>query len=444
MNAIFSYLDDLGITSFDKLNEYMSTNDIKEIFNMAKYLRFIIDNNFEQNPYSPFSFVPSGDISGTGGCSGIECRIKRATQFSYWSALYADTIYLSLEYITSAHFVDDIQEIDDYDMFIHAIKSDIAILLTYKSLIEHKIVKITPSNISLCPHCLQEVLLGDKSTSIVLKLEQEYISDAKITICDHYPRDREIIFLLENLNDFFPDHPSYYHITGRAYDKLVNGEKSFTKKVKTIRTKQHVIRQLLQEQISETSRHSIICKELNSKCITSAPIDLKLFEFSKNTSFDGNIRSYDKLPKYDMPFVKDTSLDNIIRLREIESDSFNRYRLALNCAIKEAYANNDQRNTQQIFDDIVYPQLLHLNEQLHKAKSGVFKKTFSTISINICVIVAGIYTGIIPKNYPEIITAMGGISTLIGAGHSIFNSNTKINDTLRENDFYFLWKLLRN
>ena len=71
----------------------------------------------------------------------------------------------------------------------------------------------------------------------------------------------------------------------------------------------------------------------------------------------------------------------------------------------------------------------------------MFKKTFSTIVMVGSVISAGVYTGIIPPNAPEILAAIGGTSVMTSAGINVMNNLTNKKSTLRENDFYFLWKL---
>lgn len=153
---------------------------------------------------------------------------------------------------------------------------------------------------------------------------------------------------------------------------------------------------------------------------------------------------YNVIPKYDMPFVANITIEKALHLREIEGESFNKYRIALNKSISEQCKTNSTVEWSNIYDDILFPAFSELDEKLKNIRKGIFKKTFYEIALVGTVISAGIYTGIIPSNITDIMKSIGiGTDTSITVTHQIFD---KVPDkaTLRENDYYFLWKLKRD
>ena len=111
----------------------------------------MVNETFVYKNYTPFSFIPSGDISGVGGCSEISCKINGANNFLLFSGLYADNVYLTLDFLTSVHFDTDIDDIYTYEFnFRYMIYCDFAIICTYADLINANIVQIAPVEKNIC------------------------------------------------------------------------------------------------------------------------------------------------------------------------------------------------------------------------------------------------------------------------------------------------------
>lgn len=113
------------------------------------------------------------------------------------------------------------------------------------------------------------------------------------------------------------------------------------------------------------------------------------------------------LPEYLLPFTNNIDLKTELKLREIEGESFNKYRIAFSNAVSEQCKTNAYTCWQNIYYDIVYPELCNLNMKLENIKSGAFKKTFSNILLTSAVISAGVLSNIIAKDSTSILTALG-------------------------------------
>ena len=91
---VIDYLYELGLTSLEKIESYFLKTDIDTILSFDEYIGELVYMDWKIAEYSPYSFAPSMEVSGFGGCSEISCKIRRANKFIKFSSLYSDCIYL--------------------------------------------------------------------------------------------------------------------------------------------------------------------------------------------------------------------------------------------------------------------------------------------------------------------------------------------------------------
>lgn len=443
MNELISYFDDLDILSYENLEKYIWESELQMLIDVAVQVRTIVDRMFTYKEYTPFSFVPSGELSGVGGCSEVSCKIRRADNFSVFSGLYADNVYLTLDHLTSIHFDTDIDDIYDNEFnFRYMLWCDFAIIITYVDLINLGIVQIVPTQKNICLDCFQKQLLGLPKPVDLSSLEQYYLKKAKLMVEEYDPEESSIRISFENMDEFFPLHTESITFVGDILDLLPMKERKSNITIKNPKFKKEVVHSIIYDEFSEVCLYSLCCKNLDSKFITSKPSDGIFLEMTNpNKRSSQNITQTRNLPLYDLPIISNAPISTILRLREIEEDSFNKYRIALNKAVQEHYNAENSIQIREIYDDIIYPAFQQLDERLHNLKSGMFKKTFSTIVVVGSVISAGVYTGIIPPNVTQILAAIGGTSVLTSSGITAIDNLVNKKAALRENDFYFLWKL---
>lgn len=167
MSELIDYLESMHLLTQERLFDYICENDITTLNTLVLYMRELIDADYVVSEYNPFVFVPNGDISGTAGCEELSCRIGRAEKFAIFSALYADKVYIQLNFITEEHYeLYDIEEIEMDEQMSQKYKievlTDMSIILVYAELIKNNIVVITPSHKMLCPNCFQREVFGKK------------------------------------------------------------------------------------------------------------------------------------------------------------------------------------------------------------------------------------------------------------------------------------------
>ena len=441
MSKITEYLAELGIHDDALMLEYITRSDIKTIHSLVLHIRDLIDNEYVMKDYTPFTFVPNSDISGAGGCDEMSCKIKRASNFSVFSALYADRVYIRLDFITSEHYeLHDIDEIESCCEMSYGykdkVKQDLFLILEYYELIEKGIICITPARHMICMDCFQKALFGTKNHIDISELKSDYAIKAKVVLREF---DGDIGYAavgIENVDEFFPDHDMFWNITNPESLTILSKEKEGSE-IKNKVFANEFVENFIEEEIMEACHTAIYCHEQSARLITNKASDSMFFGMNTNNNLNHLENQFNLLPKYLMPIVKDLSLENLIRLREEENESFNKYRIALSKAINERAHTNSERDIMEIYDDIIFPEINNLNMKLKQLKQGNLRRFFGTLSIITTVIVANRFGNMIN---PSLLSATLPFGVAIGANFVLDKlANKKAN--LRDNDFYFLWKL---
>ena len=444
MSKITEYLKELNLKSYKQVDSYIYDNSITTLNSLVLYLRELIDTEYTVSEYTPFTFLPNSDISGAGGCEALSCKIHRAKDFSIFTALYADKVYLKLDFITSEHYeLHDIDEIEhDAEMeegYKIKLKQDMYILIAYFELIENNIICITPARFMICPDCFQKSFLNSKSKKDVSKLKSDYVKKAKV-ILQAFDGHGHAEVRIDNIDEFFPDHPLYYNYDNPEVLKLLKNEKVGTE-IKNKDFTTDLVNGFIENEILEASYTAIYCNEQSARLITNKLSDAMFFGISKNSN---NLRimeeKYKSLPEYLMPIVYNLDLENLINLRNEEQESFNKYRIALNKAIYENQKMNNENDSIKIYDELIYPELNNLNMKLKQLKQGSLKRTFGTISVVGSVIVANMFGDLFN---PTLLTATVSFGTTVAAvgTNFILDRQSKKKANMQNNDFYFLWRL---
>lgn len=449
MSRVIEYLKEINLDNRKKVENYIRNSTTEELVILIEHLRNLIEQDYVVKKYNPFTFVPNNELSGAGGCFEINCKIERATRFAIFSSLYAEDVYIQLNFITSPHDSFNIKEIDSDSQisfnFRYMLECDISILNTYSKLIESGIVHIAPPKNSYCKDCFHKEILGLEKFVDIEPIKKSILNKAKLYINSHEKKSDLVTFKVENMDEFFPEHGQIFAVPRK---KLINLSNSSIKPGALITDRDLIndfVNNFVDGEFVSASYYASYCKNNNAKLITNKISDSMFMDLAnQKNKLNHGLDCYNTIPQYDMPFVTDITIEKALQLREIEGESFNKYRIALNKSISEQHKTNSTLEWNDIYDDILFPAFSELDEKLKNIKNGLYKKTFFEIGLVGTVISAGVYTGIVPNNIVDIMKSVGlGTSASIGLAHQVF-SKIPGKETLRENDYYFLWQLKKN
>jgi hypothetical protein len=144
--------------------------------------------------------------------------------------------------------------------------------------------------------------------------------------------------------------------------------------------------------------------------------------------------------RLNLPVLHGISPQELVRLRQEEAESFERFRTALRAAIKErikaADAGSSEKVAEDIADDILTPAIMDIKQRLQIASRGMRRKSVANLAVGVATVVTGLRAGI-----PILLPAGIGVGLGIPTVHY-----AKYIDTASEvelSDMYFLWKLLQ-
>jgi hypothetical protein len=445
MSMLVNYLQELNLLTHEDLHKYIINSRIEEINNLVLYLRQIINEEYMLHDYSPFTFVPNDDISGTGGCIQLSCKIERATNFAIFSALYADRVYIQLDFITSEHYKpQNIQKIEANEKksnrYKKLVEIDLALIITYSELIKKNIVYITPVHQTLCPNCFQKMIFGTSNTINIDNLQKQYCNKAMLKLDMIDIEHCKAMVTIENIPEFFSGHPLVRVFNDMDTIKLLSKE-IVGDKITNKDFSDRIINRFVHEELVRICYTTKYSQDLNARLITNKLSDSMFLRMNNEHENLQCLENYEELlPKYAIPLINKLNIKDIIHLREEEQESFNKYRMALNNAAVEQIKVGNKLDQRKIYDDIIYPELNNLNMKLKQLKQGRLSKIFETMIVVGTVVTANRFGDIIGSSLQTIGTMFG---LAVGAARTHFlleNENNKKAD-LQNNDFFFLWKL---
>lgn len=443
MNELLDIMDINRFNTTENILSYVTKATNKDITRLILGMRNAVNNQEHKlNDHSPFSFIASPEISGAGGCMERSCRLKRTETFTIYSALYADKVYINVNSINNPHFIEALTSGNKVLKYYFA--TDLLMLNQLRPLLEKDIVRIVKPEFQFCQDCVQKYLEPIGLNIDIDEIENYYIDSIEAYIS--YNHDYDVFNIsFKNVGDFF-EHGTMIHKLNEVDLQLRNKIKSSPSNIYCL-TKEEIknygfFKRVLKQEINRLKMHALEARILNSKLLTSKNFDSFAFETAinnetKTNSFVGIMR---EIPIYSLPLIYGTGVDNILRIREEENDAFKKYRLALNKATKERLKSYSAKELNEIYEDIIYPSFTELDISLNKLRKSSLKKLLGEFIIVASVVSMGVSTGFVPSDPKSILTTLGGISALTKAGSSAFEWVRK-KDEIKENDYYFLWKL---
>lgn len=427
----------------EKIIEYVQQSKVDDLTVVIEQLQELVNEQTQKlDNHTPFSYITSPEVSGAGGCSARTCRLNRTESFAIYSALYADTVYVNIDCLNDPHFFSLLRN-NEYN-FRYQVTNDLLMLNLLAPLIKQDIVRIVKPKYKFCDECIKE-LLGPSVLDIdINELEDHYIELSPVFV--EYDREYKTYSTrFENVGDLF-DHETLILHSNKFEKKLAKRAKESPNGILRLskdEVKEYgLLKKVLEDEIERIRLHVLESRLLNTKFLTSRSFDSYLLEMSSKTNTKKNsfVDVKQRVPLYDLPILSGISIDKILQIRDQEGEAFQNYRLALTKAAKERIKENSYKELNELYEDIIYPSFIELETKLTKMKKGTYKKVLGDFIVIGSIVGLGISSGLIPSDPKSIVTALGGVAALTEAGSSLVDWARK-KDDVKENDFYFLWKL---
>lgn len=432
MSKIIDYLYEVGLTGLDKIRDYFLTNDMDTILSLEEYVGDLAFEDWNIAEYSPYSFAPSMDVSGFGGCAEISCKIRRASKFIKFSSLYSDCIYLIVNSITNPHPA----QTEEDEMYRWGLINDYSLILLYADLIQANIARIIPAHFSVCPDCFSKHVCDLSDFALIEPLVDNYAAKAVMEATEYFSQEDLSFVALRNLPELFPDHDGLFSLQGGEISKLCQTAANFPYNIQNKELIRDFIKEHLFEEYITAKFEMFISSSYQAKYITAKVSDRALIETQTN-----KITGTTPPPVFDMPFLENISSKDVLDLRHAEGDAFNEYRIAMDNASKQYLSINSNAEARDIYDDIIYPAFTKLDAAFNRAKRIHAIKNACALVVTASTVTLGVINSAIPKDPVAIAMAVGGSEVLLSQLGNVAERKLNSGNELERQDFYFLWKL---
>lgn len=178
--------------------------------------------------------------------------------------------------------------------------------------------------------------------------------------------------------------------------------------------------------------HSIWKDHDNTTYLTNRPIDTLIMKNLGQKNFENdNTLNYIKPI---LPLIENANIENLLKIRDNDYESFIVYRDKLKQIINNNNLNSEKEYN-EAYHDLILPEINKMNNVLKKNKKHLIKQIGVDVFLTSIVCSVGMYNKFSFDGITGMMSLLG-VSTGI---KDILKLNSK--QVIEENDLYFLWKV---
>ncbi len=389
---------------------------------------------------SMFNFIANTDLSGgIEHCSSSKCRMEKVKQMANFASLYADVVLIQNPF-------EKYETVNTFDeQTRYSIAADISIVQYLQPLIKRGIVRFAVSEHHFCKDCFQKVSSSkyydyeEKANCVNNFIETEFIKDLSVT----YENNKSYGFLKIMGPEYLVDHGvQYIHFARFTPNELMKykgkrGEQRLS--IDTI-SKLGIYNRMSQTIASDFAYQDWYTRNFDYSYLTNRSMDTVIVDQVNHINgLNSNRRIFEALA-HELPIVENAFIEDVLRIREHEQESFLLYQANLKNLVRNLPENPAE--VEEAFRDTVRPELIKLDINVKESRRSIGKNLTRNISVAGGIIGIGVISGLLPIDITQLIPAAGVCGVTQTAINSLTDSIVKPN-SLRENPYYFLYKVKR-
>lgn len=437
MNPIILLLEESDLITAERVRKFITGCSDTQIFAFNEKLKEAIRHSEQDlkpatnDPLGFYNFMASYSLRGDN-CRHVGCRVEKARLVERYSALYCDQVILPLWY--EDH--DPVEE-PDREVLAGALLS----LVQLRRVIEKGYVKIVESDLPLCEECCEkEVPYYHQVLEACRISSSDFIKQFKFTATDL--GSAGIKMLIEGPPAFI-EHGGKQRIFPRVSEwaSLLKGRKKAVLPYDLVR-EQNLMRHIFLQPAMDVALHRQHYERSRTNYLTNLEGEAFLASGILHNSKHSTISKSADLA-HRIPLLQNLDVNDIMRLREDEHNSFLLYRKALERTVQERFGRSTkltQSEVDEIYEDVLLPEVLKLRTALrtkhHSSRVKSFLKSAGAASV---VIAIGAFTGPISQRVLE----WAATTAAVNLGRELVESALEplqIPDEVRSNPMYFLLK----
>ncbi len=446
MNKVLEVLENRGLVSAESVERFFNDWPFADV----QQVRDELDAGLEYDPGigqniptvgDPFNFVASASMRGDFGCSNWECRLDKIRLLARYSALYADNVVVPLPL--------GIFYRDEHEYHIrHLLSGTILCVQHLRPLVESGIVSFAHQEFRYCNKHLHLAL--PEHLSIAKAARNLYLENRqRFTVFAEPPEDEG-----DDQPAFNIEGPPEFLEHGRIIKVLYEVPGWFSSWARLKRRKQlssvtagksHLIEEIFDELARDVAIQQALGLRYDAKYLTNLPGEaLVLSRFNAEDSYFAHCRNVLCASlTHSIPLLEDLPIKTVLKVRATEPDAFIQYRAAVGKIVSEYIKERKvvgKKEAQEIYSDILLPEVLKLNSEARAARRAALKKAAAKTLIAAGVVGVGVFGGFLPAQLADLIKTIGGLGLVRELGEA-FASIEKNPSQIRNNNFYFLLRL---
>jgi hypothetical protein len=397
MHKIFELLHENDLNSSDDFPKILTWDDAD--LNALMIQIEELDLNEKGNGQSLFSFSANKALSsGKDPCVHLNCRLKNLKKLAQFAVLYSDNVFIYNPF--EDYFY--IQDWDDDDK--QSLLDDLIVLDYLGPLLNKGILKFSKSQQFMCEHCCSE--LFKKFESLLSSIEKTILDTTTFHILKQYD---EYIIEATGSREYWGHEKTYLVLKkpGKFKRYLQEDDRHLLKTgdIKKLKLASSHAEEIMLDLIQQNSN----VKTLNNNYLFTNNYYPQIINQINNYNPNG-ISPYDitKGLEHAIPSLENTSLYNLINLRENDFESFLVYRDSIKRLISQTIEKGDFSNLPMAINDIVRPEINKMNLTIKNNRKMLSYKTGKELFISAGILTLGLFSGILPPDFGKIIGAVGG------------------------------------
>lgn len=436
------------------LREKIADAPVDKLANLVLEITALTSAENVQREIIPFAHSASLSLGGERyPCSDVKCRLEKIHELMQFAVLYSDRVYM--KDVLSGHIMDiKADTVSKHaGAFRERLTDDLIILNELRPVIEKGFVTpfTPPSNI--CPHCLAKRSFsrdGDaKLRAVEDYMSQRYDNEVSVRLSvignSYYIMHSGPESLVEHgtsgvIIEGAPDGsvPERLMPISTLVKKAKKGEEVLLSR--TAERKIHRIQQVVENEMESICFELFAAQSFGTAFLTDRPVHIDALDIlSKDNELEyRNTIAREHLTSI-LPFISGVPTDDLISIREAESDAFILYRRALNEAIDEYRRKRSgfsEKDARMLYADIIAPKLTVLDQKVKSTRRKLVKRSGISIGVWAGAITFGVYSGFVP---PDLVKAAGAL----GLSHLVKSVAEGLDPTsnIQNEELYFLWKV---
>lgn len=439
MINFFEFLEEIDI-NIDNVRDRIDDLDSDSLHNLILSCRYhIYKSKIEK--HLKYDFIANKTLSGSSfPCNSLNCRIRNADYLSRFASLYSDKIIIHDPF--QRYFVDH----SNNSVRKEDVVNDFKIIFSFKPLLEAGIIEFATSGRCFCESCqnkfIEENDLVNIADEIRSVLNLSFSKDISISI--NYENENAILEI-DGLQSLF-EHPMNIEVVvSKIFVKDILGSQvigNLDDEQLKVLLHNNILGPFNDNIINDLILQNIFTKQYGANYLSNRYVDFNVISAINNQ--EENILSHALIESFQhsIPCIMNASIERLLDLRFKEGEAFEVYRDSIKQAVKSSL-KEDPSKFRDVFNDIVKPELNKIDLTVKNSKKLLTDSIRSDLIFAAGFISVGLYGGFLPPTVAATVGALGGFKY---AKDILDKSNRLCSDPheIRDNKFYFLWKIQNN